>query len=646
VDEQFKIPGFKSLTFLADGPYYKLYSGVRIHTDAHHWIQVLNPELADEKKISIEFEGLLKHTPDLHHSNILTPIAYEKIENHFLLIYDTFTGESIQSLLDANTPFVERRVIKIVVKAVRALQHSQMRGKKHGWLNADFIFWSKADDKVKVLGFGSQPIFEIMMQNLTMAVPKAIRNIAPENLSSQKLPESDDSYALGCIFYKLLSGNIPFNNTEIEESKREKRAPLTPPHLVNSKLSEKGSMAAMALIKPEVEDRTNYSFVLDQLDHREDEIDALLDPTPEYKPSIKQRIHGAMGFARPGGLVGSQKRVVYTIIIAMLFLITVGGLFIASLMSAKDDKHLQKVYADFIAESSKKQIEPESAYNENVLLSEHVSNSDNSDDIIEKNENPFTPLVDEESPVIESVSSAAPAKIAPAPPIVEYADMRIEFIGDDQPESARVLINEKFMGLLERVQPLYLQKFDVSRSYKVRIVSADYKPWEKRIRISSIRENNINVTLEPLVESRSIHFERVAFADKIRIDGAVVKNLPCDIEMRSGVHRVIYIDSKSNFSWSTDVTVNGDTPETMSVLASTVGMGEASIVLKNPIQYGYVFVRIDDESDQRSTPLKVRLSAGWHRLRVFRQDYSLSPSDTLIFIRPFENAQIRCKVLN
>ncbi len=235
------------------------------------------------------------------------------------------------------------------------------------------------------------------------------------------------------------------------------------------------------------------------------------------------------------------------------------------------------------------------------------------------------------------------ATSVPATDVVSTT-LRITLDNDDLPGTAQVSINGKNVGVVGRVQPFNLEELAPGEDYVVIIMAEGFEPWEKRIRLIPQPVNALNAKLTPKAKTRTINFTDVSFADKIRINGNAAKNLPCRVEMTDGVHRITFIDTKSNFSWSTNVTIGEDAPATLSIPAGQVGFGEASVVLQNPIQYGYVFVRINDDSEQHATPFKTKLPAGWHRLRIFRQDYKLSPADTVIFIRPNEKTRIQCKV--
>ena len=454
--DSIQINGYKDVHLLSAGPYFVLYEGLHEHTKAHHWLQILDKSLVAKEKIVSLFASLVNLTPTLPYPGIQAPLAFDKIGGRPILIYEAFAGKSIRSSLKAGTIFKEDAATKIITETTRVLQFAQIRGIKHGWLGADFIFWNADDERIKVLGFGSQPIFTAMLLNQDMPAIRTIHNIPPENLSLLKLPEPSDAYALGCLFYELLSGLPPFKMTDVEESKIEKCSFLAQPNKLNSKVSKEISNLALSLVDADAAQRPTFSTILDQLDFKKDDADVEPAAEPAFKPSMKQRWRSAVAEANmfSGVLVGSKKRVVYAVIVAFVFLILVAGMFVASHISSINEHHLQKLYADFVAESTSEQTSVAKEGGVHPYSRETVSINDTSRDFAEKNSLESVSLYDREMAEIVRPEESPVDQTELPVDHVEFADIRLTLGGANGPELANVLLNGEYAAVVTKVQSL------------------------------------------------------------------------------------------------------------------------------------------------------------------------------------------------
>jgi hypothetical protein len=211
--------------------------------------------------------------------------------------------------------------------------------------------------------------------------------------------------------------------------------------------------------------------------------------------------------------------------------------------------------------------------------------------------------------------------------------------------TAEIFVNGERYGYSDTKGACTISELLVNKTYRIRVVRDGWQQWERSVYIKD-GENALDVKLQPEVEQHpSFTFMAVPFADQIKVnDESVARNLPCTIQLPPGTINVTYIDSKAVFSWRTSFDLN-ENESKLSVDAEQVGAGEVVIVLNDPIQYGYAFVRVDENEEQHTTPLRASLTAGWHRIRVFRENYSISPADTTVFIKPGVKLNIRCKVL-
>jgi len=79
--------------------------------------------------------------------------------------------------------------------------------------------------------------------------------------------------------------------------------------------------------------------------------------------------------------------------------------------------------------------------------------------------------------------------------------------------------------------------------------------------------------------------------------------------------------------------------------SAELGDGVLSVVLSNALRYGYAFVVVDEnEADKKTTPLRMPLRAGRHRVRIVREGYRASPQDTIVVVFPHEETSLGCKI--
>ena len=139
---------------------------------------------------------------------------------------------------------------------------------------------------------------------------------------------------------------------------------------------------------------------------------------------------------------------------------------------------------------------------------------------------------------------------------------------------------------------------------------------------------------EPEGVTRRYRFEEVDFADRLTVNGALTSYaLPAEVELEPGRHRLAYFDTRSTFSWETEIDLGPDRTEPVVFTAAQIGYGELSVVLANAAQFGYAFVTLDQDPGSRSTtPYRKRLTVGRHRIRIERPGYITQPADTVVVV--------------
>mgnify|MGYP006281297555 CR=1 FL=1 len=646
MSDSIKIQGFRDTKRVVAGPYWTLYEAVRIHSGTRHLLQVLDAAVAENSRLISLLRGSLNLTTILRHEHILAPVAFDETDDHKFLIYNYFNGQSLRSLLDARIPLVERRVTTIIQQMASALQFAQIRGVRHGWLMPESVLISKFDDEVKILGFGSDQLFAHLYDKDPDIAAAVNPYIPPEHLALATQPVPNDCYALGVLFYQLLLGMLPFHKEKVAELKKEKLSFINPPAELNPKISLEISDLALALIDPKPQRRAGYSTILDMLSPQRDTI-VPLDRPPVETESGLSKVRDLVSSVNPvsKNLVGSKKRIAYTTILGLLFLLLILSAGILTQLSSSEERRLQQLYDEFVTEERYEQHPQANAAVPDELENQVVD----SVDIVKKNNE----RIQQQSASIES-AERPPVTEPPAPePTPEEseraaavpAELSLVVTTPSGRVAADVYIDGKRRGESDADDAFVVQELLVNKTYAVRVVKDGYQTWEKRVYVDETQKN-LTVELKPDTPSgATFTFSAVAFADKIQFKHEnVARNLPCTIELPFGTADVTYIDATSGFSWDTSFDLNEET-KTLSVPAEQVGAGTLSIVLENPIEYGYAFVKINRQSEQHTTPFRTTVPVGWHQIQIFRQEYQLSPADTSVFVRPNAEVNIRCKVL-
>lgn len=641
-----KLESFKNLNRLVKGPYWTLYEATRADTESRHFVQVLDEPWNSDHEAIAAFETLWHYNKMLHHSAILQPQSYETANGYHILVYEWFQCQSLRQMMDSETPFLERQVVSIATQAAAALQYAQIRGVRHGWLSPESILLSKFDEDVKLFGFASDWFFERAMAQNDGENLRHSYYLPPEQLLSPKTADPDDCYALGVTLYQLLLSKLPFESKNLTEMKRRKQEGVAAPHVINTKLSPNFSSLVTSFLDPHPQKRTTLGTFLNYLSPESDS-NAMDDESPSsFSPAPRKR-----GFPLiPQKFVGSKRRIAYSVITAVIFLSFLASIMVFTQLSTSSTERMQLAYEEFIAEERGERLQQngESPPASSPVLSPDTSLQETTDiDEAPQTTEPDTPT----STAVETVEET-PAPIQPEPAQEEaqpaapvQTTLRIVALAEGQPTTAEVRLNGDAVGTLSSEGRLDVPDLNIGPRYTVQVLKSGFKPWERTIRLNSQPVHTIRANLQrDELVTTSITFTPVPFATHIQVGSqSQFVALPATLDLTFGTHLITFIDREFSFTWRTQITIDENSPEEITINSERVGTGELLVVLENPIEYGYAFVSVDGQPEH-TTPYKFQLSAGKHRVRIFREGYVLSPSDTTIFVRPSEEMVLRCTV--
>jgi serine/threonine protein kinase len=157
---------------------------------------------------------------------------FEKINPYLALEFAK--GKSLNALLAEQKRLDWRTACELVAQACEAMEFAHQNGFVHRDLKPDNLMYDADSGQVKILDFGLIAIMDADAEKLTSTgmVVGSVRYMAPERFSGTvgvrpEINQSCDIYALGCILYELITGEVAFNgNSEQEIMLRHFQQPM------------------------------------------------------------------------------------------------------------------------------------------------------------------------------------------------------------------------------------------------------------------------------------------------------------------------------------------------------------------------------------------------------------------------------------
>jgi PAS domain S-box-containing protein len=263
--------GFEFKEKLHDGRSTLIYRAVRRSDGAPVVLKIMK-DLYDSAEFLARFKREFEITASLDGSapagqgirGVITALAFETVDNLPTIVLEDFGGVS----LDFN-----RRVWSIddffplALQVVEALGQVHARQIMHKDINPSNILFNAKTGEAKLIDFGLSTI--LLRENVARVNVNVLEGtlayISPEQTGriNRAVDYRTDFYSLGVTFYELLTGRLPFEETDplaILHSHLAK--PPVPPHEVNHNIPIALSNIVMKLLAKNAEDRYQSAYGL------------------------------------------------------------------------------------------------------------------------------------------------------------------------------------------------------------------------------------------------------------------------------------------------------------------------------------------------------------------------------------------------
>jgi predicted Ser/Thr protein kinase len=177
-------------------------------------LKVLAPQLAEDEQFRRRFQREMRIAASIDHPNVVG-IHYAGEQDGFLfLAMDYVHGEDLRRLLLRDGALDPSRAVGILAQVGFALDAAHAKGLVHRDIKPANMLLTMRDgeERAYLTDFGLAKRSSTMAE-LTVAgsVVGTADYMAPEQVSGDPTDARTDVYALGCVFFEMLTGKVPYD---------------------------------------------------------------------------------------------------------------------------------------------------------------------------------------------------------------------------------------------------------------------------------------------------------------------------------------------------------------------------------------------------------------------------------------------------
>jgi serine/threonine protein kinase len=152
----------------------------------------------------------------LNHRNIVTVYDFDQADDESLFIaMEYLDGEKLSDVIRRDGPLEIGRAVRLCLRFAEGLEAAHRAGVIHRDIKPDNIMLvgEEGVETIKLMDFGIARLRDVAATS-RLTRPDVIMGtpayMAPEQAEGKEVSERTDIYALGVVFYEMLSGEVPF----------------------------------------------------------------------------------------------------------------------------------------------------------------------------------------------------------------------------------------------------------------------------------------------------------------------------------------------------------------------------------------------------------------------------------------------------
>jgi len=210
------IGGYRIDEPISRGAMGLVYRATSIELGLVYALKILAPEVAGDEQFRRRFRRETRIAASLRHPNVVAIHDADEHEGLLFLVMDLIAGTDLREVIRQSGPLEAHRATKLLAQVASALDAAH----DHGLVHRDvkpaniLIAGGETDEHAYVTDFGLATELDrassVTALTKTGAVLGTVDYMSPEQITGKRIDGRADIYALGCVYFEMLTGAVPY----------------------------------------------------------------------------------------------------------------------------------------------------------------------------------------------------------------------------------------------------------------------------------------------------------------------------------------------------------------------------------------------------------------------------------------------------
>lgn len=311
----------------------------------HVAIKILRSDQSTDAISILRFEREAQAATTLAHPNIVEIYDVGEYKNHHYIVMEYVAGKTLKKVIRDRAPLLNLEAVDTMKQLTSAVAEAHKRGIIHRDIKPQNVI-VKSDGSLKILDFGIATAKGSAQLTQANNVMGSVHYLAPELAKGEPASPQSDIYALGIVFYEMLTGDVPFKADQaVQIALQHTREPMPSVRKANPNVPQ--SVENIIIRATAKNPKLRYQSCDEMLkdlekcmlpEHQNDKPLSLKDPI-DKTPTKQEKEDTKVGVTRSTSLsrVANKRTKIYVTAILVLFAMfaLIASLFLAGILPPK-----------------------------------------------------------------------------------------------------------------------------------------------------------------------------------------------------------------------------------------------------------------------------------------------------------------------